>query len=274
MVIQIEDDFDLDKIADSGQCFRWSGIGRNMYRIIAGKRCLYMTFQGDGYYELDCTEDAFAHFWQNYFDLEENYAEIRQRIDPKTDPFLWEASESEKGIRILRQDPWETLITFIISQNRNIPAIRHSVELLAASCGEKKLDAKGLAYYAFPDPGAVAALTDKELADCRLGYRCRYVHAAAAAVSDGEIDLPRLCETDDAAALASLTRLSGVGVKVASCVSLFGLHHTDAFPVDVWMKRILAEQYPAGYSFEKYTPYNGIYQQYMFAAYRHRNHGV
>ena len=274
MVIQIEDDFDLDKIADSGQCFRWSGISHNTYRIIAGKSCLYMTSLGDGHYKLDCTEDAYKHFWQNYFDLGENYAKIRSLINAEKDPFLWTASQNEKGIRILRQDPWEMLITFIISQNRNIPAIRHSVELLAKSCGEKKSDSKGLAYYAFPAPQSIEALTQKELSDCRLGYRCKYVHAAAEAVLDGKIDLNHLRETDDASAVTALTGLYGVGVKVASCISLFGLHHTDAFPIDVWMKRILSEHYPAGYPFERYTPYNGIYQQYMFAYYRHADQDV
>ena len=280
MVIQIDDDFDLDKIADSGQCFRWTkqeapalsahGIGGCAYRIIAGKSCLHMLSLGEGCYELDCSEEDYSLFWRDYFDLEEDYRSIRSRIDPKQDLFLWMAAEHEKGIRILRQDPWEMLVTFIISQNRNIPAIRRSVELLAQACGEKRTDLKSLDYYAFPEPKAVAALTEKDLSDCRLGYRCKYVHAAAEAVLRGDIDLRYLQEADEAVAMAALTSLLGIGVKVASCVSLFGLHHTDAFPIDVWMKRILAEQYPEGYPKDRYSPYNGIYQQYMFTYYRHR----
>ena len=279
MVIQIEDDFDLDKIAGSGQCFRWekqdlsipSGCdpGSCGYRIIAGKSCLYITTVGNGRCELDCTAEEYSSFWQDYFDLNENYKDIRSRIDPGKDPFLWKAAEHEKGIRILRQDPWEMLITFIISQNRNIPAIRHSVELLAGACGDKKTDSRGIEYDAFPQPEAVASLTDQDLTECRLGYRCKYVHAAARAVLGGEIDLHSLRTADEKAAMDALTGLFGVGTKVASCVSLFGLHHTDAFPIDVWMKRILEEQYPAGYPFEQYSPWNGIYQQYMFAYYRH-----
>lgn len=273
MVVKIEDDLDLDKIADSGQCFRWTREEENKslsYRIIAGKNCLYMTSLGQDCYQLDCTEDEYCGFWRDYFDLGENYRSIRERIDPDQDPFLWEAAESEKGIRILRQDPWEMLITFIISQNRNIPAIRRSVELLSKSCGQNKTDSRGRTYYAFPEPGAVEALTEKDLADCRLGYRCKYVHAAAAAVSGGMIDLDQLRSAEDGEAMSALTGLFGVGIKVASCVSLFGLHHKDAFPIDVWMKRILADQYPRGYPYERYSPYNGIYQQYMFAFYRHR----
>ena len=279
VVAWIDDDFDLDKIAGSGQCFRWekrdrssSSLNENsraVYRIIAGRDCLNISALGDGYYELDCSQDDYECFWRNYFDLDENYRDIRARIDQDQDPFLWEASEHEQGIRILSQDPWEMLITFIISQNKNIPAIHRSVELLAEKCGERRTDTAGQEYYSFPEPAAIAALTEEDLSDCSLGYRCRYVYAAAQAVLNGKIDFRLLRETDHSAAMDILTGLFGVGIKVASCVSLFGLHHTDAFPVDVWMKRILAEQYPDGYPFERYSPYNGIYQQYMFAWYRH-----
>ena len=160
------------------------------------------------------------------------------------------------------------LITFIISQNRNIPAIRRSVDLLTEACGEKRLDTKGMEYYAFPQPAAIASLSERDLSDCRLGYRCRYVHAAAKAVLNGDIALDLLRHAEHTAAMDALTGLSGVGRKVASCVALFGLHHTDAFPIDVWMKRILEEKYPDGYPYDRYSPYNGIYQQYMFAYFR------
>ena len=238
MIVTIHDDFDPGRIADSGQCFRWEPVEPDTYRIIAGAECLYLTAMGENRYEMECSEECFAAFWRGYLDLDEDYARIRSRIDPASDPFLSLAAEREKGIRILRQDPWEMLVTFIISQNRNIPAIRRSVELLAEIC--------------------------------RLGYRCRYIHAAALSVLRGEISLEQLIDADEESTLAALTGLLGVGVKVANCVSLFGLHHLNAFPRDVWVKRVLAQEYPGGYPFETYSPYNGIYQQYMFAWYRHR----
>ena len=148
-----------------------------------------MTSLGDDLYELDCSEDEYEYFWRQYFDLQENYKNIRGVIDREEDLFLWQAAEQEKGIRILRQDPWEMLITFIISQNRNIPAIRNSVELLAERCGEKKIDSNGAVFYAFPEPAALAALPESDLKSCKLGYRCKYVHAAAEAVSNEDIDL-------------------------------------------------------------------------------------
>ena len=213
-------------------------------------------------YDLDCTEPEFDHLT--------DYQKIRKRIDRIEDPFLWEAAEHEKGIRILRQDPWEMLITFIISQNKNIPAIRRSVELLAENCGRKLQDLRGQEYYSFPSPDAMACLSEHELLACKLGYRWKYIQSAAKAVLNGGIDLNALQAADEKTTISALTGLYGVGIKVANCVSLFGLHHMDAFPIDVWMKRILTEQYPAGYPYEKYAPFNGICQQYMFAFYRHR----
>ena len=275
MIIQIHDDFNLSKIAESGQCFRWQQTDARTWRIPHRGKCLYITEQDGSSYELDCSKEEFAGIWQEYFDLQENYEKIRARIDPDEDPFLFAASENEKGIRILRQDPWEMLITSIITQNRNIPAIKRSVELLAEACGKQHLDARGRTFFSFPKPDEILSLSFSELSQCRLGYRCKYVRAAAEAAVSGELDLARLQSMDENSALTALTKLYGVGMKVASCVTLFGLHHLDAFPVDVWIKRVLEQEYPGGYPFEKYSPYNGIYQQYMFAYYRfNRGSGV
>ena len=269
MYVTITDDFDLDRIANSGQCFRWTKMDTSTYRIVAGAFCIYVSDLGRSCYEFSYSEEEYRDFWHGYFNLDEDYRKIRERIDPKADPFLYQASECEKGIRILRQNLWEMLVTFIISQNNNIPRIRKSVELLAECCGEKKIDIRGMEYHAFPEPAAVASLSEKDLNTCGLGYRCRYVHAAAEAVLKGNIDLEALRAADEKTSIKELMRLSGVGKKVASCAALFGLHKTDAFPIDVWVKRILKDQYPDGYPFEHYSPYNGVYQQYMFAYYRH-----
>lgn len=268
MIIKPDDDFDLNKIADSGQCFRWEKTDDHTYRIPHKGFCLYIRELGAGAFELDCPEEEFDAVWSDYFDLQECYSGIRARINPEEDPFLHKAAEYEKGIRILRQDPWEMLVTSIITQNRNIPAIQRSVSLLSEACGEKQTDAKGLHYYTFPEPEAILSLTDSDLNACRLGYRCKYVRAAAEAVVAGDINLDAVRAMDEPEAVAALTKLYGVGTKVASCVTLFGMHHLDAFPIDVWIQRILAAEYPDGYPFEKYSPYNGIYQQYMFAYYR------
>ncbi|MBR1930563.1 MAG: DNA-3-methyladenine glycosylase 2 family protein, partial [Lachnospiraceae bacterium] len=145
---------------------------------------------------------------------------------------------------------------------------KHSIELLSQKAGEGKTDRRGQTYYVFPTPEAVAAMSEEELKACKLGYRWKYIHAAARDVVEGRLDLEALQGMEQQQALARLVELFGVGEKVASCVLLYGLHHMNAFPVDVWVKRILANEYPGGYPYEKYSPYNGIYQQYMFAYYR------
>ncbi len=274
MTIHIEDDFDLERIAESGQCFRWERLSAGRYRILNGASCVYAEEMGDRSFFFSCTASEFDAVWQDYFALEENYSAIRGRIDPEKDPFLWSAAEQEKGIRILRQDPWETLITFILSQNKNIPAIRRSIEALCALCGSRKKDHNGQDYFAFPDPTALASLSETELKACGLGYRWRYVLEAAKAVAEGRLDLNALQDAGEERTMKELTALFGVGVKVASCVSLFGLHHLNAFPQDVWIKRILKNEYPQEYPFHVYSPYNGVYQQYMFAYYRDRQRKV
>ena len=163
MNITINDDFDLKKIAESGQCFRWEPLGRESWRIPFRDHCLRAARIGDKTFELDCSEEEYERIWRGYFDLEENYAAIRARIEESADPYLYRAAEIGMGIRILRQDLWETLVSFIISQNRNIPAIRRSVDLLCRSTGERRTDRAGEEYFSFPGPAAVAALSDGEL---------------------------------------------------------------------------------------------------------------
>ena len=273
MITAITDDFDLGKIAESGQCFRWEKTDDTTWRIIAGDRCVCASGLGGGRFRFDCDENSFRTFWAGYFDLDENYRSIRERISPAEDPFLRAAAEHGKGIRILRQDPWETLITFIISQNRNIPAIRRSVELLSEMCGSRHRDSEGKEYYGFPPPDQLAALTEEQLTECRLGYRWKYVRAAAEAVKQGTCRLEEMRNKNCEELIRELTSIYGIGNKVASCVALFGFHQLNAFPRDVWINRVLAAEYPDGYPYERYAPYNGIYQQYMFAYYRNQRQG-
>lgn len=270
MYLPPQDDFDPDRIAESGQCFRWAPVESGGYRIPFRKSCLYIRTAEDGGLELDCGETEFRAVWREYFDLDTDYAALRDRVDRELDPFLFRAVRAQRGIRILRQDPWETLVSFIISQNRNIPAIRRSVELLCRAAGDAGVDRRGIPFYAFPGPERILRLDDAALDSCRLGYRAKYVRAAARAAAEGRLRLGSLAEAPEEETLAALTSLYGVGIKVASCVSLFGLHHLDAFPVDVWIRRVLEAEYPNGYPRERYSPYNGVYQQYMFACYRGR----
>ena len=138
MEIQITDDFDLDRIAESGQCFRWQKDDSGTHRIIHKEHILRIRPLGNNIFTLSCSEDEYRNIWYDYFDLGEDYRSIRKRISKEDDPFLADACEFGKGIRILRQEPWEMLISFIISQNKNIPAIKKSVELLSEAAGYQR----------------------------------------------------------------------------------------------------------------------------------------
>lgn len=251
-------DFDIQKIAESGQCFRLNRTTTGDYLLVALGRVLRMEKMTDGV-ALDCTREAFETIWKAYFDLDTDYAAIRDSIDPD-DAFLVSAGAFGAGIRILRQDPWETLISFIISQRKNIPAIKKSVEMLCKRYGEPI----GNGAFAFPAAERIAGLDLGCLLDCSLGYRGKYIQAAAKMAASGAIDLSAACELDDEKLLETLKRVPGVGEKVANCVMLFGHHRLSRFPVDVWIDRVFTNQYPDGFPFERYTAVGGVLQQYIF----------
>ncbi|RKM54699.1 DNA-3-methyladenine glycosylase 2 family protein [Butyrivibrio sp. X503] len=265
MKIKIDDDFDLEKIADSGQCFRFNKSGDG-YSVTALDKHLFIKQISDNEFDFDCSKKDYEEFWRSYFDLDVSYKKIRGMID-KNDEYLFEAAEYGKGIRILKQDPWEMLISFIISQRKNIPAIKASIEKLCAVVGREiktEKNANGDNIYAFPKPGEMAKLSDKELSSCGLGYRDKYVKKAANDVLSGEAELYKWQDLSDDDLMERLLKLFGVGVKVANCEILFGYHRLDAFPKDVWINRVLELKYPEGFNFDKYKPYNGVMQQYLF----------
>ena len=261
----VPDGIDLALIARSGQCFRWRGEGEG-YLIPFGREEA-LAVAPDRHTLLVRAPGGGEALWRRYFDLDTDYAAIAARV-PAGDTFLREAAQAQYGLRILRQEPWEMLVTSIMTQNRSIPIISASVEKLCAAAGEPCRGVGG-PFYAFPAPAAILALPDEALRACALGYRARYVRAAARAAAEGRFDPAALEALDDEACREALLALDGVGLKVAACAMLFGLHRLDAFPVDVWMNRVMAEHYPGGWLRADYSPYGGVYQQYMFAWARH-----
>ena len=251
------EDLDLKIIADSGQCFRmYEEDGR--FLVIAREKHCYAYHSGEDETVFECPDDD-NDFWKEYFDLDTDYKAFRDSVDPD-DTFLLKAVEYGKGIRILRQDPWEMLITFIISQRRSIPSIRTCVERICTRWGSRTDDG----IYSFPSPDELSCASIAELCECGLGYRAEYVYLAAKAAAEGTIDIEHLKELDDCSLLAALMDLRGVGTKVANCVSLFGFHRIGAFPVDVWIDRVQKQYYQGRFPVEKYEGYAGIMQQYIF----------
>ncbi len=230
MNIRIQDDFSLKKIAASGQCFRVKHAGNGTYRFLCKSRALSIRQTGVDTYEAGCSREDWQGFWYDYFDLSRNYQSIRASID-QNDPYLLAAAVSGTGIRILRQDPWEMLLTFIISQRKSIPAIQHTVELLAQRYGQR-LSADGETFCLFPTPDALQAVSEEAFRQCGLGYRAPYIHDAVRKVCDGEIDLQACYQYNDGVLLETLKKIRGIGDKVANCICLFAYGRTALAPVD------------------------------------------
>lgn len=254
-------DFELDQISRSGQCFRMSRLAENTWSLIAFGEYLEVSQHGEQVV-FSCREEEFKAIWYRYFDLDTDYQKVKDAIDP-ADGYLQAAARLGGGIRILRQELWEMIVTFIISQRNNIPRIRKCVEAVCRKFGEKRLNGQGRAYDVFPTPEALAETKEEQLRECGLGYRAPYIQKTARMVSRGDVDLSGLHTLDYGNARAELLKLCGVGEKVADCISLFGLHHMEAFPVDTHIKQML-ERYPQGFPFEQYQGFAGILQQYAF----------
>ena len=243
--------FDLGATLECGQCFRWKALGEGEYRFFAGSR------QGTaGPSSLGSLWEDPA--WRQYFDLERDYGGIRRELSG-FHPILAQAAEFAPGIRILNQDPWEALCSFILSQNNNIPRIQGIIERLCQTFGEPLEDGG----FSFPGPERLAGRSPEELAPLRCGFRARYVVDAAEKVCRGLPDLSQLGQIPLEEARQALMTIVGVGRKVADCTLLYGLHRLDVFPVDVWIRRAL-DQLFLGMTPESFGPYGGIAQQYIF----------
>lgn len=270
---------DLHQIMESGQCFRMIEPQPGVFRMIAGGQMLYaQQTEFCGPVTLYCTREQFHAFWEQYLDLDTDYETIRSLI-PADDDYLTDAAKKGAGIRILRQDPFETLITFIISQRKNIPAIRTCVEKLCAFCGRQirnpahphltgrqktSDDLKTGTVHAFPSPRALADAGEEALRGCSLGYRAPYISRTARRIADNPEMFAQLKTLPDEDLLAALKEFPGVGEKVARCTMLFGYHRLTAFPVDVWIRRVIDDHYGGRIDLQPFGAYAGVMQQYMF----------
>ncbi|HAF27212.1 MAG TPA: 8-oxoguanine DNA glycosylase [Lachnospiraceae bacterium] len=261
----------IEDIAGSGQCFRWILRPDGTCRIIAGDKILYIKYGSDkDKMILDCSKEEFELYWKDYLDLNTDYGRILRHV-PKGDDFLKRASEFGRGIRILNQDPWEMIVSFIISQRKNIPAIMSCIEKISEKAGKCIGSEEGKKLYAFPTPKELSKLSLTQLNECSLGYRSKYIFEAARLFTEKPYIIEEMKKADDDELFEMLLDIYGIGKKVAYCVMLFGFHRLDAFPMDVWMNRIEEKYYPDGIPVKDYSPYGGIYQQYMFAYERHLN---
>ena len=264
-------DFNLQHIFDCGQCFRWNPYNGG-YRGCAGGNAAELYFEAEKkgvltirnlYGEID------TDFWIRYLDLYRDYGKIKDDL-AKKDRFMQVSVEFGYGIRLLKQEIFETLISFILSANNNIPRIKGCVENIAASYGEKLSDET----YAFPAVKLLLPVTAADISDCcRAGYRCGYIVKTSNAFNENPVateELKKMSRTD---AQKRLRTFCGVGPKVADCVLLFTGAHTDVFPTDVWIKRVMEELYfkreasmkeIENFALSYFGEYAGYAQQYLF----------
>ncbi len=262
IIIQNAVGFDLKKTFECGQCFRFDSVGDGVFEGVAHGRLLKLS-QTDNVIEIyGCDKDSFEKVFYTFFDLERDYSKIDLAL--QNDKVLKDIIPFSTGIRILKQQPFEALLSFIISASNNIPRIKKIIGLLCENFGEP-FESDGKTYYAFPTAQALARLDINQLAVIRAGFRDKYILDCAKKVASGQIDLDAVSKMSYADACKTLMTINGVGQKVADCALLYGFGFLESFPKDVWIKRILQTLYNTDTSDGlDFFGYDGIAQQYLF----------
>lgn len=267
ILLQQFEDFDLRHTFDCGQCFRFREEADGVFCGVAFGTMAVFSQKGDSVLIENVTREAFEEKWSRFLDCGRDYAQIKQTLS--CEPVMREAISHGYGIRILRQDFFECLLSFILSQQNNIPKIKKAVEAFAQRFGTRR-EYKGKCYSTFPTPEQVKDLKAEDLSFLKIGYRDRYIMDAIQKVNEGLVSQEEICHLPYEQAKQALMQINGVGQKVADCVLLFSCGRFDAFPVDTWMKKAMLTLYgikekeiPA-YSKEKFGAYSGFAQQYLF----------
>ena len=278
LIIEDAKDFDIADILECGQCFHFTRIDERDYELMAYGKYLHIKQKIDeikGKSKIvfyDTTLDEYNMIWSDFFDMGTDYEAIKSRV-LGSDERLKTAVEAKAGIRILKQDFFETLISFIISQNKQIPHIKQIVHTISKRYGDKIVLKDGRTVYTFPTVDRLYDVSEDELRECKVGFRAPYIKNAVEKVYDKEITSEKLKSMSFSEARDELMTIKGVGEKVANCVLLYGLSFTNAFPVDVWMKRIMEYMYFGKdtkkdiiekFAYERFGEYAGYAQQYLF----------
>lgn len=276
-------DFDLSQTLECGQCFRFYKQDEQDYVIVAYKHLLHIKQIDDKLIFFDTDKVTVETLWIPYFDLERDYGEIKQFLLRKDN--ILEAAINEKyGVRILNQEFHEILISFIISQNKQIPHIKQLVKRISENYGDYIGEVNGEKYYSFPDVNALGKISEEAFREMKTGFRAPYLYDAVQKLSKGEISAEKMDNLSENETRKKLLEVKGVGEKVANCVMLFSLGFREAFPIDVWIKRIMETLYFDGndttkdkiqeFARELYGEYGGYAQQYLFCFGRDNKVGV
>ncbi len=257
--LQNPKNFDLGQTLDCGQCFRFEKLNEKRYKIIAFGKVLTLKQEINEIIFENTTFEEFNSIWLKYFDIDTDYEKIKLSF-PKN-KFLQDAYDFCPGIRILNQDPWETLCSFIISQNNNIPRIKKIISKLCELFGEKI----GLSNsdFSFPSAKTISSLSIEDLEPIKSGFRAKYIIDAAQKIESKKIDLDEISKLSLEEAQKLLMNINGVGPKVSMCVLLYGFHKLNAFPMDIWMKKVM-NNYFEGKDPNWFGENCGIAQQYLY----------
>lgn len=246
----------LDLTLDCGQAFRWVKNEDDSWSGVAFEKYLNIKKVNDTVILKNTTLDEYNNIWKSYFDFDRDYVKICNKL--KEDELIAPTVDEYYGIRILNQDSWEALCSFVISQQNNIKRIKGIIENLCKKYGERITDD----FYTFPTAEKLSTLTVADFEALGTGYRAKYLEKLSKDVANGKIDLEKIKALPLDEARSELLKIYGVGIKVANCALLFGFGFYDAFPVDVWMKRVM-EYYPNGLP-KCFEGIGGIAQQYLF----------
>ena len=275
-IIENQDSFELKDIFECGQCFRWNENEDGSYTGVINKGVLNVEKQGEKIIFTGMLDEDIKEVVRFYFDLDRNYEEIKMQLS-NIDKYLKTSVEYGKGIRILNQDLWETIISFIISANNNIPRIKGIIERISRKYGTE-IEWNGKKYYTFPTPKQLGKATVEDLRSLGTGFRDIRIYETTQKVLSGEFNLKEVQKKDTLSAREELLTLSGVGPKVADCILLFStLKRFDVFPIDVWVRRVMNELYIKNedetkvskneiskIAEKKFGVLEGLAQQYLF----------
>lgn len=283
-VIIIEDvaDFNIEQTLECGQCFHFEKISDLEYGVVSMDKFIHIRQEKDVLYCEQTTLDAVNEYWVKYFDLERDYGKIKKHLI-NNDDRLRTAIEEKYGVRILNQEFEETLMSFIISQNKQIPHIKQIVRNISEKYGIFLGSIGDVKFYSFPDVITLGNISENDYKELKTGFRARYLRDASCKLSDNIIQRESFMNMNDEEARKLLMSITGVGEKVANCVMLFGLGYRSSFPVDVWIKRIMEDMYFDGndtkkevissFAKQNFGEYGGYAQQYLFYYGREKNIG-
>lgn len=277
VMIQDTNHFHIGQILESGQVFRFDKISDVSYLLVARQKLIKITQQADSTSVIihNAHSGELEEIWKDYFDLETNYDHIAEVLSQK-DEYMKKAISFGKGIRILRQDPWEMLISFIISQNKAIPHIKQCIRNITEKYGQAlgEEDGQEHMYFTFPTPEELSKATEEELRECKVGFRAPYILDACQKVYNGEVVLRDIYRMPTIEAKKELMKIKGVGPKIADCILLFAFGKTEVFPTDVWIKRVIEGIYFEGkdmkleeiqqFAKDYFGDLAGYAQQYLF----------